>query len=264
MLRGTLLTLGVAVFLTVAALAGIDRYGRNSRIFGSVGTLQSRHGMRCRVEDPKAAYRVLKEGGYRGRAIVFVSDRWESFDPGELIPAQMFRAYPLELYNTAKLLEDEHLSNVTFLYVASMSKIIRKIVAIVPESEVDRMKGVAKKAKDFLASDKELYVSRQGFPRWYMTGANFTGLGEPVLLYVGASYFKKGAPEDLYRQLSASGLQSDCVILCDELGKEGVTPQEIAKLDRFASLLGMRTPAGGPTGMLTPGTRLNHSPVPVS
>jgi hypothetical protein len=164
----------------------------------------------------------------------------------------MFRAYPLELYNTAKLLEDENLNGVTFLYVASMNRICRGIVAILPTSEIDRLKGVASKSKDYRVSDKGVFVSRQGYPRWFTTDAGFSDPGEPVLVYVGASYFKHAEPEELHRQLAASGLQTDCVILCNEAGKDTVTPAEVSRLNRFARLMGLTSSPAASRGMTGP------------
>jgi hypothetical protein len=229
----------IIIFLTAAALASLDRFGKSSRVVGPTGAIQAEQIVKKMVEDPKEAFRIWRNGGYQGRTILYVADRWESFDPGELIPAQMFRAYPLQLYNTAKLLEDEHLSGVTLLYVASMNKIIRRIVAIMPKDEIGRLAVSARKSKDYRVSDKEVFVSRQAFPRWYSTGANFGGVAEPVLLYVGASYFKHAEPEELYRQLVKADLQTDCVILCNEVGKDTVSAKEVAKLKSFARLIGM-------------------------
>jgi hypothetical protein len=229
----------IIVFLSIAAFAGVNHYGGSSRVIGRTGTIKTQDIDKRVVDKPTEAYRIWRNGGYQGRTILYVADRWESFDPGELIPAQMFRAYPLQLYNTAKLLEDEHLNGVTLLYVASMNKIIRRIVAIMPEAEVGRLAVAARKTKDYRVSDKEVFVSRQAFPRRYSTGANFGGIAEPVLLYVGASYFKHAEPEELHRQLVQAGLQTDCVILCNEAGKDSVTAKEIAKLNVFARLIGI-------------------------
>jgi hypothetical protein len=236
--------------LTAGAIALIDRYGKSCRIIGPTGTVQVQNIDKRLVDSPLEAYQIWKQAGYQGRTIVFVSGRWESFSPGELIPVQMFRSYPLQLFNTAKLLEDEHLNGVTFLYVASFNKIIRKIVSIVPEGEFVRMKGVARVAKDHMVSNKQVYVSREGYPRWFTTGENFAGGGEPALVYIGASYFKTAEPEDLYRQLVSSGLQSDCVILCNETGKESVTSEEIAKLNKFARLIGITASSAEVQGMI--------------
>jgi hypothetical protein len=228
----------IIVVLTAATIFCIDRFGKSSRVFGRIGYFHSRDIDKKQVENPKEAYGIWQQAGYRGRTIVYISDRWESFDPGELIPTQMFRAYPLQLYNTAKLVEDNYLTGVTFLYVASLNKICRRIVAILPEHEIVRMKETARSSKDVRVSDKGVFVSRQGYPRWFTTGAGFSGVGEPVLLYIGASYFKNIEPGVLYNQLSSSGLKTDSVILCNEAGKDTVTPLETAKLKRFARLMG--------------------------
>jgi len=254
----------VIVVLTAVAIFGIDRFGKNSRVFGRAGTILALGIDKKLVDNPADAYRIWKQAGYLGRTVVYVSDRWESFDPGELIPVQMFRAYPLQLYNTAKLFEDDYLNGVTFLYVASLNKIVRKIVAIVPESEVGRMKEAARMVKNSHVSDKGVYITRQGFPRWFTTGARFDGAGEPALLYIGASYFRHAEPEDLYRQLSSSGLQTDCVILCAEKGKDTVTPIEIAKLNRFARLIGISTASAGSDDMKTSGIQMQQRTVPAS
>jgi uncharacterized small protein (DUF1192 family) len=246
--RRSIITCLIVLLLAAGAILGLDRFGKNSRVMGHAGSLQDKKVAKELVENPGDAYRIWKKEGYRGRTVVFVAEKWESFDPGELIPQAMFRAYPLELYNTARLLEEEHLNGTTFLYVASMNGLVRRIVAVVPEAEVERMRQQVPKVKDSQASAKSVFLSRQGFPRWYTTAANYSGAGEPVLLYVGASYFKFADPEELYRQLSSAGVQTDSVILCSETGKEGVTAQEVAKLKGFAKLIGLATPAAGSAG----------------
>src|SRR5689334_6588478 len=98
--RRSMLTCLLIIVLTAATMFGIDRFGKNSRVFGRTGTIQSNSIDKRRVDYPTDAYQIWKQAGYQGRTIVYVSDRWESFDPGELIPTQLFRAYPLQLYNT--------------------------------------------------------------------------------------------------------------------------------------------------------------------
>lgn len=237
--RSCLLSSMLILLISAGAIYGIDRFGRNSRVFGTIGSLQAPTVVKKQVAAPQDAYRLWKEAGYQGRTIVFVADRWESFDPGELIPSQMFRAYPLQLYNTARLLESDYLNGVTLLYVASMNKICRRIVAILPEGEVDRLKKMARTSKDYQVSEKGIFVSRQGYPRWFTARVTDVNAGEPVLLYIGASYFKHAEPDELYRQLASSGLQTDCVILSTESGKDSVTPAEVSRLNRFARLIGI-------------------------
>lgn len=229
----------VVLLLTAAALFWVNRFGTGSRVVGRTGGVTEQGIVRKVVDDPREAYALWKQAGYRGRVVVYIADRWESFDPGTLIETQMYRGYPLSLYNTARLLEAEHLNGVTFLYVAMMNRLVRKIVAVVPQAEVERMRALVPGVKDSRSTPRGVFLSRQGFSRWYTTGANFSAPPEPVLLYVGASYFRYAEPEDLLRQLASSGLTTDCVMLCREVVKPGVGKVELEKLDRFARLLGM-------------------------
>ena len=252
--RRSMIMCVVVVALSTVAVLGVDRLGRSSRVIGPHGAIQAQTIAKSEVDNPADAYRTWKSAGYRGRTIVYVSGGWESFDPGELVPVQMFRAYPLQLYNTARLIEDTRLTDITFLYVAALNKICRRIVAILPESEVSRMKGVARTSKDVRVSEQALFVSREGFPRWFTTVAGLECAGEPVLLYVGASYFKSAEPEELFHRLASCGLRTDCIVLCREKGKDSVSPREIDRLDRFARLIGINPTRITDSGVSRPGT----------
>lgn len=244
----------LVLLVTALALFGLDRFGRGNRVFGRVGSFAGRDVPLLEVEGPKEAYLSWRQAGYRGRTLVFIADRWESFVPSELLPADLFQVYPLQLYKPAALLE-ENIDGVTFLYIASLNSICRGIVALVPQSEVDRVTEQARKSKDYRVTERGLYLSREGFPRWFTTGPRFAGLPEPALIYVGASYFRFAEPEELYRQLSAAGLKSDSLLLSREAGKKEVTSREIAKLRRFAELVGAAGPA---TPGREPGTAVRH------
>jgi len=196
------------------------------------------------VETPTDAYALWKEAGYRGRTVVFVSGSWPSFVPGERIPEQMYRAYPLELFNTAQVFERDSLDRLSFLYVAALNGIARSIVAVLPEEEFARQRQAALKAKDRRITDGEVYFPREGYPRRFSTAARLRAPGEPVLLYVGASYFSSGTAEELYRQLGAAGLRSDCVVLCAETENRELGPRVAAELNHLARMLGA-TPGGG-------------------
>lgn len=236
--RRSMMTALIVLLLSAGALFAVDRFGTGSRTAGRSGALAEPGGVRRTVEDPTEAYRLWKQMGYRGRHLVFVADRWESFDPGELIPERMYRAYPLQLYNTARLLEEQSLNGVTFLYVASMNGIVRKISAVVPEAELARMREQVPRVKDSRAEAAGVFLSRQGFPRWYTTGERFRADREPALVYVGASYFRSVQPEELLRQLTRAGLRTDCLVLCRETGREGVAAAQRERLERFARLVG--------------------------
>ncbi len=261
-IRRSLITCFAVILLATAILFGLDRVGHTSRVSGITGTIVAREIDKKQVDNPPEAYRVWKQAGYRGRTLVFVADRWESFDPGEIIPTQMYRAYPLPLYNTARRYEEEYLNGVTFLYAASLNKIIRNIVAIVPEQEVARMTEAARKVKNSRIDARGVSITRQGFPRRFTTGAAFDGAGESVLVYIGASYFRYAEPEELFRQLSSAGLLTDCIVLCNEAGKDTVTAKEVAKLNRFAGLIGLPPPSTGSDSRTTSTAATVHRPLP--
>jgi hypothetical protein len=121
---------------------------------------------------------------------------------------------------------------------------------------------MARKVKDSRVSERGVFMSHQGFPRWYVTGGHIDNFGEPVLLYVGASYFKTVEPEEFFQQLSRSGIRSDCVILSRETGNDTVTGEDISRLYRFARLLGISdVPAGyGKMSMIKPLVGLRTGP----
>ena len=230
----TLLAAGVAV--------GLDHYGRGSRVFGKSGGINSTETLKLVVDEPVDAYRSWKESGYRGRTVVYLADRWETCNPDEMMPAPVARPYPLEMVNPARFLEENSLNTATFLYIASLNRIARKIVAILPEQEISRLRESLRKGKDFRVTSGGIDDVRQGFPRSFTTADHFVPPRESVLLYVGASYFVSTEPEELLRLLAGSGITSDCILLCREKGKDSVTTVQVDKLYRFARLMGM-TPA---------------------
>ncbi len=234
----------IVAFFAVVVIAALHRLGSESRVVGKSGLIGSPDIVKLMADDPSEAYRIWKEFGYRGRIIVYLADRWETCNPDEMIPAPLARPYPLSLVNPARFLEENNLNGATFLYIASLNRITRKIVALLPPGEISRMVGATKRGKDFQITSSGIDDSRQGFPRRFTTVDHFAGSGEPVLLYVGASCLRAVEPEELYRLLIKSGVTTDCVILCREKGKDSVSPVEVAKLHRFARLMGLRTLSG--------------------
>lgn len=249
------LTASVAlVVLFVLALFWLDARGAASRVVGPSGAIGAPQVVKRLVQTPAAAYAAWKEAGYRGRTVVFVSGTWPSFVPSERLPEQMYRAYPLELFNTAQVFEKENLDRLSFLYVAALNGIARSILAVLPEEEFARQRQAALKAKDGRSAAGEVYFPREGYPRRFTTAAAFRAPAEPVLLYVGASYFLKGDAQGLYRQLSAAGLKTDCVVLCAETETPGLGPRETGELARFAGLIGA-APGGGAAAAAGAGSR---------
>ncbi|GFO70105.1 hypothetical protein GMLC_36840 [Geomonas limicola] len=242
------------VVLFVLALYGLNAYGVSTRHAGPAGSIGRARAVTHLLQNPTDAYALWKEAGYRGRTVVFVSGNWPSFVPGERLPEQMYRAYPLELFNTAQVFEKDSLDRLSFLYVAALNGIARSIVAVLPEEEFARQRQAALKAKDHRILDGEVYFPREGYPRRFSTAARLRAPGEPVLLYVGASYFSAATADELYRQLSTAGLRSDCVVLCAETESQGLGPRAAAELNRFARLIGA-TPGGGAPAVAGTGSR---------
>ena len=225
--------------LAVAALFLLDRNCRYARVYRSIGAIDSPGVERYLVDSSMDAYRIWRSDGFRGRTILFVANRWERLDKDDIqMDPPMSRRYPLQLYKIADLLEQTRLNERNFLFVAAVNGITRRIVAILPQQGFNEMKETALSAKNSRIGTGEIYVTHQGFPRWYTTGTAFKGEQEPVLLYISASYFRDAQPEDLFRQLMAAKLRSDCIILCRCKGDDRITKQETDRLGRFANLLG--------------------------
>ena len=244
---GSLAISAVVVLIAVLTVIGVDRYGKGSRTFGYVGTLQDPQVAKFLVDRPEEAYRLWKGRGVRGRSVLFVSDQWEKLTVDEInIDPPMSRPYPLQLYRIPEVQEQQHLSGSTFLYVASLNGIARRIVAVLDDAGYAHMLEAARSAKNSSISGGETYITHEGFPRWFTTASGFKGSSEPVLLYLSAAYFRTGDPDRLFQQLSAKGLRSDCIILCKKSGDPGIGGKELERLRRFAQLVGLSDPQGAP------------------
>ena len=245
----------VTVLLALATLFSLERYGRGNRSFGSVGGLTDSRVPKFLVATPQDAYRIWKSAGASGRSVLFVSGRWEELEASETeVDPPMSRPYPLRLYRIARVLEQEHLSAANFLHVAGLNGIARRIVALLPERGYAEMRQAAGASKNGRITGDQVYLPRQGFPRWFTSAARFRGEDEPVLLYVSAAYFKEASPEELFRHLTSQGVRTDCIILCRGAGSADPAGPEQAGLNRFAALLGMVAPplAGAGSGAAAP------------
>jgi hypothetical protein len=235
----------VTITLAVLALAGatlfgVDRYGRGSRSFGSVGALTDSRVPKFLVDTPQDAYRVWKAAGARGRQVLFISGRWERLpDDGIDQDIPMSRPYPLRLFQIAEVQESRYLGAANFLYVAALNGMARSIVALLSAPGYAEMREAARSSKYGRVGANEVYLPHQGYPRWFTDAEHFRGEREPVLLYVAAPYFREGSPDELFRQLQAQRLQSDCIILCRWGADPSPGSRELAGLQRFAHLIGM-------------------------
>jgi hypothetical protein len=242
MIKQSVLICTVIAVAAIGSLIALDTYGKSNRVYPGAGRLDAREVEKIMVEIPAEAYSAWKSRGFKGRTVLFVSDKWERLD-GTVEPP-VSRPYPLNVYRLPELWERAELTSANFLYVASLNRIIRRIVAILPQKEYDQVAERARIAKDFRIGSGEVYFPYQGFPRWFTTGAGFKGEKEPVLLYVSAAYFKNADPEELFRQLTGAGVAADCVILCTASGDAGVTERERNRLIRFARLAGFSPRSG--------------------
>lgn len=247
--------LSLALVLCAAgALFLLDWYGRNARIYGVTGGIDTPGVEKRLVESPLEAYRFWRSRGFRGRTILFVADKWERLDRDDvLVDPPPSRTYPLKLFKIADHMERDRLNERNFLFVAAVNGITRRIVAILSPGGFDEMKEMARTARNSRIARGEIYMTHQGFPRWYTTADAFKGEQEPVLLYVDASYFRDIEPEELFRYLTAAKLRTDSVILCRGRKSDRSTEQESGRLVRFARLLG-----------ITVDTTASAQPTPVS
>jgi len=232
----TTVAIVLALALTVTLL---DRYGRDARVFARVGNIDDRSVARYLVATPRDAYAIWKGMGVKGRTILFISDAWERLDVSNVGDIPLSRAYPLKLYHIPTEMETKGLNDSNFLYVAALNGIARGIVAILSPEGFRQMTEMARQANNKRITPTEVYLTHQGFPRWFTTAEHFKGPGEPLLVYVSATYFRNAEPELLLQQLRASGITTDCIVLCEVAGNDRVTALERERLLRFARLIGV-------------------------
>ena len=228
------------VFCAAGSLILLDSYGRNARIYGATGGIDTTGVEKRLVESPLEAYRFWRSRGFRGRTILFVADKWERLDRDDvLVDPPPSRTYPLKLFKIADHMERDRLNERNFLFVAAVNGITRRIVAILSPRGFYEMKEMVQTARNSRIASGEIYMTHQGFSRWYTTADAFKGEQEPVLLYVDASYFRDTEPEEFFRHLTAAKLRTDSVILCRGRKSDRITDRESDRLVRFARLLGM-------------------------
>ena len=239
--RNLLVPSAIVLSLAVTVLV-LDRYGHNSRTFRSSGAIDAAQVEKRIVGTPGEAYACWKSRGLRGREAVFVADAWDRLDIDESPSIPMSRPYPLKPYDIARSFERNTVTQANLLFIASLNGIVRSVVAVLsPAAYAERSAGV-QGFRGKGPSGGMVFQPHQGFPRWFTTPTGFRGSREPVLLYVGASIFKSTGPDELFRKLKDTGLQSDCVLLCLMDGDPGVTAREREKLVEFARLAGVPPP----------------------
>lgn len=229
------------ILIAAGVLSAIDNYGKNSRIYsGAVGGIGNHQVATYIVETSQEAYDVWKRLGVRGRTLLFIADRWRKLDVNELFPPiPMTRKYPLILNNIPETMEQRGVTSSNFLYIAALNGIARRVVAVLPKRGFDEMAEMARGAKNSKISSDTIYLTHQGFPRWFTTEEHLIQESEPVLLYIEASYFREEEPEKLFDKLVKSRITLDSLVLCTGSDDSSVTGRETEKMQRFAKLAGI-------------------------
>ena len=234
--------IAVSILILVCALTTlclIDSYGKRSRIIGPAGTVDSPLVNKKVVMTAQDAHTEWKRNGVKGRTVLFAVDGWDRLDIADTPPIPMSRPYPIKLYSIPEWYDHQAISQANILFVASMNSIIRRAIVILSPEGYDERLAVGQKSKDRKIGNGVMYLPHQAFPRWFTTIQNFRGEREPVLMYVGASFFKSTEPEVLFHKLKEMKLETDSIILCLMVGDNRVTRVEREKLLRFAQLAGI-------------------------
>lgn len=235
-----LLTLvaGMVLFALATAWA-LDRHGRRARVFLPPGPSGEPPLAAMVLDDPVAVYRWWRELGVAGRIVLYAGDRWSSLVPPQLELPLENAAYPMAVVNPAAVIEREQLTADTFLYVASRTGVARRVDALLSPEGFREMRAVAADARNAAVEPDRLFMTSNGFPRTFYHSAGLRTAGEPVLLYVGASWFRTGTAEELGRALTRAGMRADVVAICLERNDASLPPAARDALVRFAREAGL-------------------------
>jgi hypothetical protein len=229
----------VLTLLSGTALFGVNRYGLAQRTYRASGAVTAASIDRVQVDAPEEAYAWWRTRGVHGRKILFFAGEWEKIDPEGFFEMPLVRRYPLELFSYGRALEESRLDRRNFLFIATVTGIVRDLTVVIPESVYLHFAEQARSAKNARFLADAVSLTYHGLPRTFMTLSNFRAPTEPALIYVGASFFRDHTPEALHKALVDSGVRTDCLILCRMAGDERVTDEERKRLAAFARLLGM-------------------------
>ena len=239
--RNHLILLSAAMVIFAVAVAwGLDAYGRRARTYGAAGPLGSLEASAVFIGTPRDAYRLWKERGYKGRVILYVGERWARLDPNEYNIPPLYRPYPLPLYNLPMERERGFLDDGNFLFMAALNGIARRVDAVLTPAGFAEIDIQARQARNASFGDGRTLLTHNGFPRVFSTVTTVRSPGEPVLLYVGASYFRVRNAAHLLQALNYIGLRADLVILCAEENDASLPSTARMELLRFAELAGLK------------------------
>lgn len=225
-----LICLIAGIFFSVLLL--ITVVGRSGRIFASIPGKQT-----VIVNTPEDAYKRWRGVGQRGRVVISAS-RWLNFveiDSLPIIPTR--NPKPLKVTNLARGAEKQ-LSSENFLNVALLNGIVREVIHVVPEAEYSDRVAAVHEVEGASTHSNDILVPHFGSPRRITTLKGLNTIGEPVLLYLNASFFRYNTPEEVLEQLKNKGLRPDDTVLCLSVDDAEVTQSERDRLLRFADLAG--------------------------
>lgn len=224
-----------ALCLLTATLLLLAFQGKTHRRFGPVGSVGKGRFEVVAVDRPEEAFLAWNRRGYRGRVVVSFSRRLNFVETAETRQIPPTSPFPVHVDNLSRMAEKE-LATENFLYIAMKSGIARELVQVVPQSEMAAK--IAAAADEGVAPRHGmLTLPVMGSPRTITPPGSFAHSGEPVLLYVNASYFRDVEPAELLRLLAGRGVVTDCAILAASSGDDEVSPVERERLQEFRRLL---------------------------
>lgn len=234
-----LILLSTAIILSfLITLAGLDWFGRGSRVIAeSYGAGDA--GLKgVIVNMPLETYGIWKEKGFSGRTVVNLSARFnfESVKEMDSVPDTDF---PLKTYNVSKAMEKE-LTSRNFLVVAIRNNLVRKIMHVVTPSSYGKALKSLENRQGISVNKGVIEVPFFASPRSIRNLDSLTSIGESVLLFVDASIFREHTAKEVFERLKSAGLKTDFAVLSLSAEDPDVTERERAEMKVFAVLLGVK------------------------
>ncbi|MDP2166928.1 MAG: hypothetical protein Q8J64_01200 [Thermodesulfovibrionales bacterium] len=227
---------GVLLFFSLT-LISLEAYGRNSRASGIGHPLDSHQMVIASVDYPEEAYLLWKNTGYKGRVVVSLSSRlnFVHTENNALIPQEV-SSFPVTVHNLPAEAE-KGLNAKNFLFAAMKTGVAREVISILPEA-------VFREKQDYTGAEEGVRVLKGrievpffGSPRTITAMPYFKSPGEPVLLFINASFFRGHEPEEVFRGLVNTALTADYVVLCRSFDDPEVGDADRERLRSFEMLL---------------------------
>jgi hypothetical protein len=220
-----------ATGLLCAALLLVTAVGRSGRVY-------AHHPEKpVMVNSPEDAYRRWRKAGLNGRVVISIS-RWLNFvDINSALIIPVRNPKPLLVRNVAHEAEKQ-LSAKNFLKIAVLNGVAREVIHVVPETEYPDKVAAVREVEGATARGDAIFAPDHGTPRRITTLKGLKRAGEPVLLYLNASFFRYHTPEEVLEGLKRAEIAADDVVLCLSANDPDVTEAERDRLRRYADLAG--------------------------